>query len=89
MYVTNAEDSHGRRLENGSWSGSIGMVQRGEADFTAAMNLDQFRYHAGEISEIIFIDEYTAAYKRPSVQSDIAGFVKPFTPLVNERPCPI
>ncbi|KAK3881754.1 hypothetical protein Pcinc_013837 [Petrolisthes cinctipes] len=82
MYVTNADDSNGRRLDNGSWSGSIGMVHRGEADFTAAISLDLFRYHVGEVSEIIFIDEYSAAYKRPSVQSDIAGFVKPFTPLV-------
>ncbi|KAK3888424.1 hypothetical protein Pcinc_007552 [Petrolisthes cinctipes] len=89
MYVTNADDSNGKRLDNGSWSGSIGMVHHGEADFTAAISLDLFRYHVGEVSEIIFIDEYSAAYKRPSVQSDIAGFVKPFTPLVSERPCPI
>ncbi|KAK4328431.1 hypothetical protein Pmani_001179 [Petrolisthes manimaculis] len=46
------------------------------------MSLDPFRYQVGEISEIIFIDEHGAAYKRPSEQSDIVGFVKPFTPLV-------
>ncbi|KAK4311994.1 hypothetical protein Pmani_016548 [Petrolisthes manimaculis] len=49
---------------------------------TAVMSMDQYRYHAGDISEYFLIDEHSAAYKRPGVQSDITGFIRPFTPLV-------
>ncbi|KAK4318781.1 hypothetical protein Pmani_010204 [Petrolisthes manimaculis] len=53
-----------------------------EADMISGLTIDQFRDQAGDSSDFIIMDEHSAAYKRPSIQSDIAGFVKPFTPLV-------
>ncbi|KAK3863919.1 hypothetical protein Pcinc_030354 [Petrolisthes cinctipes] len=82
VYVTNSEDTYGKKLDNGSWTGCIGMVNRDEADMTTVMSIDQYRYHAGEISEYFIMDEHSAAYRRPGVQSDIIGFIRPFTPLV-------
>ncbi|KAK3863292.1 hypothetical protein Pcinc_030928 [Petrolisthes cinctipes] len=60
------------------------MYFRRETDLSSAMALDPYRYDVGDTSEYVLMDEHTAAYVRPGVQSDIAGFLKPFTPVVNK-----
>ncbi|KAK4324562.1 hypothetical protein Pmani_004811 [Petrolisthes manimaculis] len=56
-----------------------------EADMTSGLTIDMFRAQAGDMSDYMFMDEHSAATKLPKIESDIVGFLKPFTPLVNKR----
>ncbi|KAK3870136.1 hypothetical protein Pcinc_024592 [Petrolisthes cinctipes] len=72
----------GLRMSNGTWTGGIGSIISGEFDMTSILILTKDRFQDLGVSDFIFIGEHAAGYQRPSVQSDIAGFIKPFTPWV-------
>ncbi|XP_069987004.1 glutamate receptor ionotropic, kainate 3-like [Penaeus vannamei] len=73
----------GARLDNGSFSGLIGELNRGEADMSMVpMSINHIRNEAVDFSETLFVDEHRITFKRPFPEADIAGFVKPFTPTM-------
>ncbi|XP_047482975.1 glutamate receptor ionotropic, delta-1-like [Penaeus chinensis] len=77
----------GARLENGSFSGLIGELNRGEADMSMVpMSINHIRNEAVDFSETLFVDEHRITFKRPFPEADIAGFVKPFTPTDASSP---
>ena len=55
-----------------------------EADLTMMLVLSLERATAFEFSDFLYIEEHTAGYKRPVVESDIRGFIQPFTPWVSD-----
>ncbi|XP_066962085.1 glutamate receptor ionotropic, kainate glr-3-like [Macrobrachium rosenbergii] len=78
--VAPREINAGIKLPNGTWTGLMGMVINKKIDFTGlALGVSADRAEALDMSEFLYIDEWSAVYKRPGIQSDIAGFVKPFT----------
>ncbi|XP_064114187.1 glutamate receptor ionotropic, kainate 1-like [Macrobrachium nipponense] len=78
--VAPREINVGGKLPNGTWTGLIGMVIKKKIDFTGqALGVTAERAEAVDMSEFLYIDEWSAVYKRPGIQPDIAGFVKPFT----------
>lgn len=40
------------------------------------------RYQYLAASDFLYIEDHSAGYKRPVIQPDVAGFIKPYTPLV-------
>nr|XP_027222390.1 uncharacterized protein LOC113814549 [Penaeus vannamei] len=43
---------------------------------------EHHRLRAVEFTEIVVMEEFVVSYKRPDLQSDITGFIKPFAPMV-------
>ncbi|XP_071548114.1 glutamate receptor-like [Panulirus ornatus] len=74
-------DGHwGTLLPNGSWSGMIGMVQREEVEFgLGPFTMTPERQAVCEFSESVHSDNQALMMVRPGLESDIAGFLKPFT----------
>ncbi|XP_042205542.1 probable glutamate receptor [Homarus americanus] len=65
---------------NGSWSGMLGMVKRGEVDFALgpfAFNWERYHY-ACQFSQPIFIDYESVFMRRPRLETDLFAFVRPF-----------
>ena len=50
-----------------------------ELDVTALLILSQERAEDFDWSEFLYIEEHSATYRRPVIESDIAGFYKPFS----------
>ncbi|KAG7168991.1 putative Glutamate receptor ionotropic, delta-1-like 43, partial [Homarus americanus] len=82
QYVVPADKLYGDVFDNGTATGIIGQVNRTEADFTGILGSTLKRHLAVDFSEPLFMDEFVVSYKRPVLGSDIAGFLKPYTPLV-------
>ncbi|XP_068247476.1 glutamate receptor-like isoform X2 [Palaemon carinicauda] len=77
------DQTAGFKLPNGSWTGAAGEVFRGEADMTGlGLAVTDDRFAEFSFSEFLYQDEYTATYVRPTIESEISGFIKPFIPLV-------
>ncbi|XP_068250871.1 uncharacterized protein [Palaemon carinicauda] len=69
----------GRKLGNGSYTGLVGKVFRGEVDMTGlGFSFTPERFEDMEISKYLYMDEVTAAYEVPTTSSNIAGFSNPF-----------
>ncbi|XP_047480202.1 glutamate receptor ionotropic, kainate 3-like [Penaeus chinensis] len=82
-YVTVPSRSGGFRLPNGSWTGLVNMLLQKEFDMSGLpLALTHERYQALDMTEFLYIETWTAGFKRPVVQSDISGFVKPFSEYV-------
>ncbi|XP_063843794.1 glutamate receptor ionotropic, delta-1-like isoform X1 [Scylla paramamosain] len=80
-----AAPSHffGRRLENGTWTGMLGMLSRKEVAMSGTpMTVSDERIIAMDASVPLFMDIQTLVYNRPRLESDLLGFVRPFTLLV-------
>lgn len=78
--VRASDNDWGTALPNGSWSGTLGMLNRGEADMSAVVySVTDKRKQAVDFSEPVHVDELTIGYLRPVLESDMAGFVKPYT----------
>ncbi|KAK7073273.1 hypothetical protein SK128_004994 [Halocaridina rubra] len=72
--------SGGTQLKNGSWTGIMGAILRGEADMSAlGISITPERAEFADVSEYLYLDEMSAMYVRPSLESDIIGFIKPYT----------
>ncbi|XP_042237062.1 glutamate receptor ionotropic, delta-2-like isoform X2 [Homarus americanus] len=78
-YQESADKAGGVRLPNGSWTGVMAMLTTGEADLSSVLVVDEERYKAFDVGEFLYMDEHSAGYRRPVVQSDISGFIRPFT----------
>ncbi|MPC24734.1 Glutamate receptor 2 [Portunus trituberculatus] len=79
-YVVPDDRQFGREDANGSWTGMIGLLTRNEADMTGVVvGLDLDRSKVVDFSDFLYMDQERLIYKRPVVESDMAGFLKPFT----------
>ncbi|XP_042856795.1 glutamate receptor-like [Penaeus japonicus] len=75
-----ADLDFGSKLDNGSLTGIIGMLNRSEADMSMVpMSVDYFRYQFVEFSEFLIVDEHRMSFKRPTPEADVGGFAAPFT----------
>ncbi|XP_068207762.1 glutamate receptor ionotropic, kainate 3-like [Palaemon carinicauda] len=73
----------GTEQPNGTWTGMMGMLQSKEAEVAIGpIGVTYDRYKAAEFSDAIFVTDQTILYKRPQLEPDLMGFVKPFTLLV-------
>ncbi|XP_068248210.1 glutamate receptor ionotropic, delta-2-like [Palaemon carinicauda] len=78
-YEISTDYAGGLELPNGSWTGVIGKILTGQADMAAvALAVTAPRAKAVDFSEFLYDDEWTATYARPSLEADIAGFIKPY-----------
>ncbi|XP_042216375.1 glutamate receptor 1-like [Homarus americanus] len=79
-YVVPEDKLFGSQLPNSSWTGLMGQLTRGEVDMTGVvMSLSDERNQAIDFSVPLYMDASKLAYKRPVLESDITGFVKPYT----------
>ncbi|XP_070001079.1 glutamate receptor ionotropic, delta-2-like [Penaeus vannamei] len=53
-----------------------------KADIALPLSITSDRLRAVEFTEIVVMEEFVVSYKRPDLQSDITGFIKPFAPMV-------
>ncbi|XP_068238922.1 probable glutamate receptor [Palaemon carinicauda] len=78
-FLVPKDKAAGALLPNGTWTGAMQLLQEKKIDFMGmGMGVNADRALAADVSEYLFMDEWTAAYKRPELESDIAGFVKPY-----------
>ncbi|KAG7170381.1 Glutamate receptor 2-like 11, partial [Homarus americanus] len=71
---------YGTRQPNGSWTGVIGQISRGEADMSGSpFAIDFERVEVLDFSVPFVVDKQVAMYKSPVYQADLTGFVKPYT----------
>ncbi|KAK8401193.1 hypothetical protein O3P69_002751 [Scylla paramamosain] len=81
-FLRASDRSYGLLLPNGSWSGLLGMVQRGEADLTGTViAITANGLPAFDFSDPVVISEYNVINVRPVVTPNVAGFIRPYTPL--------
>ncbi|XP_076059678.1 putative glutamate receptor [Oratosquilla oratoria] len=70
----------GHQTPNGTYTGILGLLKRGEADFCASVFAVSYdRAQQVDFSIPVWIDEWKIVYKRPVIEPDLQGFVKPFT----------
>ncbi|XP_076029122.1 glutamate receptor ionotropic, delta-2-like [Oratosquilla oratoria] len=80
--LVRSPDAHlmGILQPNGSYSGVMGLLKRQEAD--ASLSLYSVSYERSkhvDFSIPLFIDEWRVVFKRPVLEPDIMGFIKPYT----------
>ncbi|XP_063845421.1 glutamate receptor ionotropic, kainate glr-3-like [Scylla paramamosain] len=74
------DGQYGEVLPNGSWTGSIGMLQRGEADIGGTLfSVMWRRWIAVDFTVPLHIDQTNVFYTLPKITSDMLGFLKPYT----------
>ncbi|XP_047484984.1 glutamate receptor ionotropic, kainate 2-like [Penaeus chinensis] len=79
------KESWGKIHPNGSVTGALGMMQNGELDMTLVpIGMSLIRSKVMDFSEYIHMDQQTVLYKRPSFEADMAGFIKPYSPVVRK-----
>lgn len=67
------------RLENGSWTGMVGMVYRGEADLVVSeLAITKERSEAVEFSYPFTVSDVTFVTQKPQFISDIDSIFEPF-----------
>ncbi|KAF2367690.1 Ionotropic glutamate receptor L-glutamate and glycine-binding domain [Trinorchestia longiramus] len=70
----------GEQQPNGSWTGAIGEVSRGESDMVISpFLLNEQRNNALDVSDYLWPTSHNAVHKKAQVEPDIAGFIKPFS----------
>ncbi|XP_063585895.1 glutamate receptor ionotropic, delta-1-like [Penaeus indicus] len=74
--------NYGHLLSNGTWTGLIGMMNRSEADLCSQAAITPETYEALDYSEFLYGDDVVLAFKRPELEPDLTGFVKPYTGLM-------
>ncbi|KAG7161542.1 Glutamate receptor ionotropic, kainate 3-like 3 [Homarus americanus] len=73
----------GTILANGTWTGLMGMCHRGEVDIALGpLAINEERAAAVDMSVPLFYDQQVISYSRPKLEPDLAGFIRPFTPLM-------
>ncbi|XP_050727801.1 glutamate receptor ionotropic, kainate glr-3-like [Eriocheir sinensis] len=78
--VRASDTDWGIELPDGSWTGSLGMLNRGEVDMSASLyTVSQARSQAVAFSYPFTVDQFTFGYTRPVLRSDETGFLKPFS----------
>ncbi|XP_063840046.1 probable glutamate receptor [Scylla paramamosain] len=70
----------GGPLPNGSWNGMLGQLQRQEVEFAVGpFGVTDLRETVCDFSTPLYSENNAILMVRPTLQSDMAGFVKPFT----------
>ncbi|XP_063612658.1 glutamate receptor 1-like [Penaeus indicus] len=78
-FVISKDRVFGSQLPNGTWTGLMGLLTRGEADMTAViLSMDSLRDRAVDFSVPLYVDQQAVGYKRPVYEADMLGFVKPY-----------
>nr|XP_045589654.1 glutamate receptor-like [Procambarus clarkii] len=73
----------GGPLRNGSWTGMLGMLQRDVVELAIApFFVTPDRASVCDFTDPVYSDSQAILMVRPEVQSDVTGFLKPFTLLV-------
>ncbi|XP_047497355.1 glutamate receptor-like [Penaeus chinensis] len=83
-WVVPNDGLYGYMLPNGTWTGMLGLVNRSEADMAGIISITSRYKQAVDVSEPLYMDEFSVMHKRPVLQSDILGFYKPFTQTVRD-----
>ncbi|XP_066982155.1 probable glutamate receptor [Macrobrachium rosenbergii] len=80
-YVLSQPADHvwGMLLSNGSWTGMLGMLQREEAEFALGpFGVSASRATVCDFSVSVKTESTGIMIVRPTLQSDVTGFLKPF-----------
>ncbi|XP_069995854.1 glutamate receptor-like [Penaeus vannamei] len=73
----------GTSTPNGSWTGLLGMLQREEVEFALGpFGVTPQRDVVCDFSEPVYSENNAILMVRPTLQSDMSGFLKPFTAQV-------
>ncbi|XP_069995904.1 probable glutamate receptor [Penaeus vannamei] len=68
---------------DGNWTGMLGMLQREEVEMAVGpFAVSRARETVCDFSEPVYSENMAVLMVRPSLQSDLAGFLMPFTPMV-------
>ncbi|XP_076056372.1 glutamate receptor 2-like [Oratosquilla oratoria] len=83
-YVKPDDGLWGSPFPNGSWYGMLGMLQRNEADIAQVgpFGVTLERAQVVDFSYPIFVSDHIILQKRPVIQGDISGFLKPYTVMM-------
>ncbi|XP_063850449.1 uncharacterized protein LOC135094347 [Scylla paramamosain] len=81
-YMVPSDRLYGKVFENGTSTGTIGAVLNGDADMTGLLVVDEARMKHLDFTVPLFMERFLAVVKRPVLEPDVAGFVKPFTTFV-------
>ncbi|XP_066976896.1 probable glutamate receptor [Macrobrachium rosenbergii] len=78
--VRTADNLWGGPLPNGSWTGMLGILKRQEAELSIApFFITPQREEVCDFTIPVYIDNQAILMIRPTLQSDVSGFLKPFT----------
>ncbi|KAK8404103.1 hypothetical protein O3P69_000276 [Scylla paramamosain] len=70
----------GRSYPNGSWDGMLGQVQRREVEFAVGpFGVTHQRESVCDFTDPMYSENNAILMVRPTLQNDMAGFVKPFS----------
>ncbi|XP_069957608.1 probable glutamate receptor [Cherax quadricarinatus] len=82
-YVRSSDGESGIKLNNGSWTGMVGMVMRQEVDIGAGpYMIDRWRAEVVDFTVPILIDYWRILAARGRPEVDPWGFLFPLAPLV-------
>ncbi|XP_050692920.1 glutamate receptor-like [Eriocheir sinensis] len=80
MFVQPSDKAWGQKYPNGSWDGMIGQLQRREVEFAVGpFGVTHLREEVCDFTESMHSENNAIFMVRPTLQTDMAGFVKPFT----------
>lgn len=66
----------------------MAVISKQEADITSLLILSYERAKIFDWTEYLYMEEHSVTYRRPVIESDIAGFYKPFSGEVR-KPCSV
>ncbi|XP_063847807.1 glutamate [NMDA] receptor subunit 1-like [Scylla paramamosain] len=82
-YVIAEHPTGGVQTANGSWIGAVGLLLDHDVDFVGVpTTVNDQRLKVVDYSVYVDMDKQVIIYKRPSLEANIAGFVKPFNKTV-------
>nr|XP_027218140.1 probable glutamate receptor [Penaeus vannamei] len=77
-FVVPPDGLWGSPFPNGSWFGMMGMLQRKEVDVAVGpFAVTRAREAVADFSIPIFSDEHVIFFRRPRIEPDLFGFIKP------------
>lgn len=79
------EPSENSNIDNDIPSSSLSSNTQIANMSATGLSLSPERLEDMDVSEYLYLDEMSAAFKRPVLQSDIAGFLKPYSLLVGSE----
>ncbi|XP_071546453.1 glutamate receptor ionotropic, delta-1-like [Panulirus ornatus] len=78
-FVLAQDGLYGHRLPNGTITGTLGIINRSEADLSTLLTLTWERTYYTDFSAMLMMDDFKITHKRPMLEADLGGFIKPFT----------
>ncbi|XP_068217695.1 glutamate receptor ionotropic, kainate glr-3-like [Palaemon carinicauda] len=74
-----ADNQWGYLLENGSWTGTVGTIQRSEADFSMMLSVTWERTYAVSFTREYYVEPMTFVMRKPGPLPQWQAPIKPFT----------